>query len=283
MNRRKVFQKDWLSILQIPPEEIPQVLILRSTQNLKNEYDIHRRYFTDILEIGLKHPLLENAFIGSLEGLPIGYASVNAGPHAADIVRIFGSLGTQMVLLTGPCCALNDHLKPFDWFVATQAYRHEKVAQNNQAPSRIVEASFQGIEVSAFQRIKNTFVHWGRTCSTFNALRDYKVFHQDCLGLGCWVIDRVTAFVFTAAESFGMYRAALLVVADISELPEKAKICAPDKHGQETCREQLIRETVIKIVREYHRKTKQDKRTDPKVNLVERVLKMEQKPQDKVK
>lgn len=73
---KELGKSDWLSMLGISENHIPKVLILRGTRNLKTKYTEYKKFFQNILEVGSPNGVLEDIFIGEIEGTPIGYASV---------------------------------------------------------------------------------------------------------------------------------------------------------------------------------------------------------------
>lgn len=98
---RDFTKADWLSLLAIPKEQVPHVLLLRGTRNLKGQYEHHQRYFTNVREVGSPNGFLEDVFLADLGGLPIAYASVYGSPLTSEIVHLFGVLGTRLVIQTG--------------------------------------------------------------------------------------------------------------------------------------------------------------------------------------
>ena len=65
-------RKDWLSILDLDPERIPSVLILRGTRNLRTRYDEHRALFDAVIDVGSPNGLFEEVFIGRHHGIDVG-------------------------------------------------------------------------------------------------------------------------------------------------------------------------------------------------------------------
>jgi hypothetical protein len=100
---RELTKSDWLAILALSAEQVPQALILRGTRNLKHHYHAYRAWFDDVTEIGPPNGIFEDVFIGRSRALGIGYASVYGASMASEIVHLFGVLGTRLVIQTG-CC-----------------------------------------------------------------------------------------------------------------------------------------------------------------------------------
>jgi hypothetical protein len=60
---RDLTKGDWLSMLGIPEDRIPQVLLLRGTRDLKGRSRQMREYFNDILPIGSPNGVIDDVFL----------------------------------------------------------------------------------------------------------------------------------------------------------------------------------------------------------------------------
>lgn len=126
---KELGKAEWMRMLNIPEDRIPNVLILRGTRNLQSQYNLALKFFSNILAIGAPNGLIEHVFIGDLAGRPIGFACVYGAPMASEIVHIFGVLGTRAVIQTGNCGALAEGLLAGDLFVPSEAFCGEGAAQ----------------------------------------------------------------------------------------------------------------------------------------------------------
>ena len=68
---RDLTRADWLSMLKIPEERLPKVLLLRGSRDLKGEYQRHQRYFTNVREVGSPNGFMEDVFLANLDGMPV--------------------------------------------------------------------------------------------------------------------------------------------------------------------------------------------------------------------
>ena len=108
---KELTKNDWLSLLNIPENRIPTILVLRGTRNLKANYAKHRAFFTDVFEVGSPNGIFEDVLIGTYKDIDVGYASVYGDAMASEIAHLFGVLGTSVVIQTGCCGALADSLQ----------------------------------------------------------------------------------------------------------------------------------------------------------------------------
>ncbi len=163
---RELAKKDWLSILKIPENRIPNVLVLRGTRNLKSQYEQYRKYFTNILDIGSPNGILEDVFIGDLAGFPVAYASVYGAPMASEIVYVFGVLGTSLVIQTGCCGALSEAIGVGDIFIAREAYCGEGASQYYKPEGKVVKASARLLRMPPIESCNDVPVHFGSIYTT---------------------------------------------------------------------------------------------------------------------
>jgi len=211
---RELKKKDWLSMLGLSESMIPKALILRGTRNLKSQYENYRSYFTDVINIKSPNNLLEDVFVGKLEGVSVAYASVYGAPMAADIVHVFGVLGTSFVLQTGCCGALAANIHPGDLFIATEAYRGEGASAYYNQEASIVKASLKANALPLIQAVRDVTVHSGRIYTTSALFMEGKEQIEDWFNKGCAAVDMETAATFAVANYFRMDSAAILYVFD---------------------------------------------------------------------
>ena len=111
---KELTREDWLSLLAIPEEMIPEVLVLRGTRNLNRHYERYKQFFHDVFEVDSPNSVFEDVFIGYCNKTPVGYASVYGDCMASEVTHLFGVLGTRLVIQTGCCGALKEGIAPGD-------------------------------------------------------------------------------------------------------------------------------------------------------------------------
>jgi len=211
---RELTKSDWLSFLKIPEPRIPRVLLLRGTRNLKTQYEIHRRYFSNVMEVGGPNGIVEDVLIGDYAGEAVAYASVYGPAMASEIVHIFGVLGARLVIQTGCCGALADEIEAGDLFVPTEAFCGEGAAQYYKSEGQVSRPSPHPAEVAALGVSSDVPVHQGRLFTTAALLaegeREIDQWHRE----GWAAVDMETATTFAVAEHFQMDRLAILFAFD---------------------------------------------------------------------
>jgi purine-nucleoside phosphorylase len=203
---------DWLDLLQLSEELVPNVVILRGTRNFRVHHDAMARNFRGVVEVGSPNGLIEDVFVGERAGRYIGFACVYGAPMASEIVHIFGVLGTKVVLQIGNCGAIADGLSAGDLFLAEHAWCGEGAAQYYNADGKWVAASPEMVEAA------QACLSWPYTTGaiyTTSALfaergADIERWH----GQGFGAVDLETAATYAVAEHFGMRRLSMLYVFD---------------------------------------------------------------------
>lgn len=242
---------DWLSILNIPKERIPVALVLRGTRNLKTQYRSYQKYFTNVLEVGTPNGILEDVFIGDLNGHPVSYASVYGAPMASEVVHVFGVLGTHLAIQTGCCGALADGIAAGELFVPTEAFCGEGASQYYEPGEKTVSASLDLREWTSVERLKKVKLHTGRIYTTSalfaEGMKEVNAWFQ----AGFSAVDMETAATFAVARYFGMDRASILYAFDNPRQKEHVLLNDDEKNE---CRKrgnnQMI-EIVLEMIEAY--------------------------------
>ncbi len=205
---------DWLSMLNLPAERIPPVLMLRGTRWLKGQYARHEAMLTDVIAVGAPNLIIDDVLVGQYQGVDIGYASVYGDAMAAVVTHIFAVLGSELVIQTGCCGALDASISIGDLICATAATCGEGAAQYYQPGAGEISASPALVEAIAANDKTSVPLHNGTVMTTSALLaesrEDIARWHQQ----GHLGVDMETATTFAVAEHFGMQKASLLYVFD---------------------------------------------------------------------
>lgn len=208
---KELTRDDWLAILDIPVERVPQVLILRGTRDLAGHYRRYQAYFDDIRPVRDPNLVLDDIFLAELAGRPVAYASVYGAPMASEVVHVFGVLGTGLVLLTGCCGGLADDLATGDLLAPTAATCGEGAAQYYRPGRRQVSARLPARLAAVLNRPD---IHPGLIYTTSALMAEGQEEVEAWFQEGHAAVDMETAAVFAVADYFNMDRAALLYVFD---------------------------------------------------------------------
>jgi purine-nucleoside phosphorylase len=211
---KELTKSDWLSLLSIPRDRIPQVVVLRGTRNLKANYEKHKSYFTSVLEVGSPNGIFEDVLIGSREGNLVGYASVYGDAMASEITHVFGVLGASLVIQTGCCGALAEGVLPGDLVCATSAHCGEGAAQYYLPHTHEVSASADMVDEVSRASVPHVALHKGPIWTTSALLAEGRAEVEDWSRQGYIAADMESAATFATAEYFGMRRLSLLFAFD---------------------------------------------------------------------
>ncbi len=247
---RELTKKDWLSILKIPENRIPNVLILRGTRNLKSQYEQHHSYFTNILDIGSPNGILEDVFIGNLDGFPVAYSSVYGALMVSEVVHVFGVLGTSLVIQTGCCGALSKAIGVGDIFVAKEAYCGEGASQYYNPKGKIVKASARLLKMPAIESCNDVPVHFGSIYTTSALFAEGREEIEEWYGKGFSAVDMETAATFAVAEYFEMKRISVLFVFDNPRRKESIIMKDTEKDERRNLGKQCMIDLALRVARE---------------------------------
>ncbi|HEY7030020.1 MAG TPA: hypothetical protein VH482_01770 [Thermomicrobiales bacterium] len=241
-------REDWLAFLDLDPNRIPPVLVLRGTRNLRTRYEQHRALFADVVEVGSPNGLFEDVFVGRHDGVDVGYASVYGGPMASEITHVFGVLGTRLVIQTGVCGALGDGIAAGDLVVATDAGCGEGAAacylpgiERAAASPELVDrvCAADGIDVP-----RHRGPIWTTAALLAEGDAEIAVWHR----AGYLAADMETATTFAVAEHFGMRRVSLLVVFDNPREGAHLALTEHDKAEARARGEAAMRQVVFRLI-----------------------------------
>ncbi len=248
---KELTKKEWLSLLKIPENRIPPVLILRGTRNLKANYAKHNDFFTDIFEVGSPNGIFEDVLIGTYKNINVGYASVYGDAMASEVTHLFGVLGTSLVIQTGCCGALTGRIQAGDIVCVTSAYCGEGAAQYYLSQRQEINASPDLIEQTVGFHSASVGIHKGRIWTTSALLAEGKAEIRDWFHQGYIAVDMETASTFAVAEYFGMQRLSLLFVFDNPSQGEHILLSDAEKQKRRIDGEQALIDTVFALIEDY--------------------------------
>jgi len=212
---------EWLDNLDLTADDLPEVLILRGTRNLRYYYDKYKMHFDDVVEVGSPNAVFEDLLIGKRHGHTMAYASVYGAPMSAEIVHLCGVLGCKAVILTGCCGALDSTLQAGDLVCAINAYRGEGASQyylRNLASEQRGEwaPADEGLtgHLSQATTAEEISLRLGPIYTTSALFAERVADIRAWRDMGCVAADMETATVLTVAQAFGMAAASLLFVFD---------------------------------------------------------------------
>ena len=248
---KELTKSEWLSLLNIPENRVPTVLVLRGTRNLKVNYAKHRTFFTDVFEVGSPNGIFEDVLIGTYKNVHVGYASVYGDAMASEVTHLFGVLGTSLVIQTGCCGALIDSIQSGDLVCVTSAHCGEGAAQYYLPQTQEVNASLELVEGTLSSHAAPVAIHKGPIWTTSALLAEGKAEIQDWSHQGYIAVDMETASTFAVAEYFGMQRLSLLFVFDNPGQGEHILLSDVEKQKRRALGEQAVIDTVFATIENY--------------------------------
>jgi purine-nucleoside phosphorylase len=258
---KELTRNDWIEMLDIPEDRVPEVAILRGTRNLRTQHDLHAARFADVIELGSPNGLFEDLFIARHRGLNIGYASVYGDSMASEIAHLFGVLGTRAIIQTGCCGGLQSSVQTGDLVIPSRAISGEGAAQYYVSPDKTLKAS------GALQRAAATIVrpcwpyHTGVMFTTSALLAEGHGELTEWKDAGHAAVDMETATTFAVARYFGMQCVSVLFVFDNPLTGETLVTTDADHSARRQRGETAMQEIVTGLLDQFAEQGIPDKRT----------------------
>ena len=243
-------KSDWQALLNIPDERIPAALLVRGTRALKRHCAEMRPYFSNILDICDPNVVIDDVFIGDLDGTCVAYASVYGAPMASEIVHVFSVLGTPLVIQIGCCGALTDQLLPGDLLAVSSAYCGEGASQYYKQDGKEVSATLR-LNKETLHPVgeEPTRIHCGRVYTTSALFAESSDAIEKWAAQGFRGVDMETAATFAVAEYFGMHRGALLYVFDCPRGGKHILTCDQEKDRRRGLGNQRMIQVALAAIR----------------------------------
>lgn len=246
---KEVTKSEWLSLLNIPEDRIPKILVLRGTRNLRPNYTKHRDFFRDTFEVGSPNGIFEDVLIGTYQDTDVGYASVYGDAMASEITHLFGVLGTSVVIQTGCCGALVDRIHTGDIVCATSAHCGEGAAQYYSPHKQEIDASPNLVDFLTPARVEPVALHKGPIWTTSALLGEGILEVQRWSRQGYIAVDMETGSTFAVAEYFQMGHLSLLFVFDNPCQGEHILLSDAEKQDLRAQGEQVMIDAVFAIIK----------------------------------
>jgi uridine phosphorylase len=244
---RELTRQDWLSILHLEEQHVPETVILRGTRNLRRNFEKYRRLFTDPLDVGSPNGLFEDIVIGRIGDRQVGYASVYGPAMASEVTHVFGMLGTRRVIQTGVCGALGDGMIAGDLVVATEAGCGDGAVECYLPGTRTIRSTPAAVR-QAVTLAGHDGVHEGQIWTTAALLAegmdDLRRWRDD----GYVAVDMETASTFGVAEWCGMERVSVLSVFDNPLAGAHIALEEADKAGLRDLGESRMLDVILGLV-----------------------------------
>ena len=245
---KELTKADWLAFLELGEERIPAVLVLRGTRNLRANYDKYAARFDDVVPVGSPNGLFEDVFIGSHDGLRVGYASVYGGPMASEITHVFGALGTSLVVQTGNCGALGDGIGAGDLVVATTAGCGEGAAACYFPGVETIAATPELVAWALAAPGGDVPRHAGPVWTTAALLAEGTAELARWHDAGYVAADMETASTFAVARYFGMRCLSLLYAFDNPRQGSHLALTEADKAAARAAGERAMFDLLFSLI-----------------------------------
>jgi purine-nucleoside phosphorylase len=172
-----------------------------------------RRRFSQVLEIGSPNGLLDDVFLGTLDGIRVGYASVYGAPMASEVTHLFGVLGARLVIQIGTCGGFGNGMRMGDLFVAEEAYCGEGASQYYKTDGKTVGATIKFSDAADVNR-HGARIARGRIYTTSALFAESRADIDRWAGLGFSAVDLETGAPGAGGGGVGKVRGGRRAVYD---------------------------------------------------------------------
>ncbi len=203
---------EWLQLLGLTDDEVPQLLVLEGTWWREKALSARLPLLKEVRETGMP-----DLWWGRWKGVPVAYCTAYGAARAVEPVHVLGLCGTPVAVQIGSCGGLQPHVRTGDIVLSSAAtigegasryYGAEGVSRPD--PELLTEAA----------SLLDGPVHVGPTVSTDALLAQPPELIAAWAGCGHLGVDMETSAVFSAAAAFGVRAASMLFVWD--ELPGRS-------------------------------------------------------------
>jgi uridine phosphorylase len=200
---------DWLGALGLAEAEIPDLVVVEGSWWHHQRSQWRLSYLSQVRE--LKFP---DIFWGRWQDKQVAYCCAYGAARTAEIIHLFGALGSKLAVQIGTCGGLQSHLKPGDVVLPRVAICREGVAH--------IYGAFDAVPAPAewVERAERLLAKRGRRTHTGTHMTWASLFGQNGRMVEGWhqagylAVDMETATTLAVAGYFGMPALSMLVVWD---------------------------------------------------------------------
>lgn len=205
----EITAEEWLAELGWTLADVPDLVVVEGTWWREARTRWRLGYLTDVQELPFP-----DIFTGSWKGRRVAFCCAYGAARTAEVIHLFGMLGTRLAVQIGTCGGLQQHLRPGDVVVPDRAIALDGVAPLYGAADSAGGSAAWSARARDLLQQRGCVVHRGvhLTWPTLFAQTG-----ELCAGWhaqGYLSVDMETATTFAVSERFGMPATSLLVVWD---------------------------------------------------------------------
>lgn len=244
---RDLTGQDWMDILGLTQVDVPEVVLLRGTRNLRRHYLAYAELFCDVREVGSPNGLFEDVLVGRLGNRRIGYASVYGPAMASEMTHVFGRMGTRVVIQTGVCGSLHPDLAAGDLVIATDARCGEGAVSCYTPGCQLISATPRLVRHIRDALGTSPGVVYGSIWTTAALLAEGRA-ELEAWAKEAIAVDMETATTFGVAAWTGMESVSVLSVYDNPLDGGHLGLTEHDKEERRAAGEKRMRELVLHLL-----------------------------------
>jgi uridine phosphorylase len=200
---------EWLGALGVSEDDVPVAVIVEGSWWREQRVRWRLERLEQVVELSAP-----DIFLGTWRGSRVAYCCAYGAARTAEVIQLFGCLGSRIAVQIGTCGGLQPDLKPGDIVVPSSARLCDGVGQLYAAG----EASLASIPLS--QAARRELSRQGLAASDGNHISWPTLFAQDGSTIETWAaegissVDMETATTYAVAAKYKVAAVSMLVVWD---------------------------------------------------------------------
>jgi uridine phosphorylase len=206
-----VYESDWLDVVGLKADEVPEIIVLEGSWWRSNREKERLPHLSAVRELAAP-----DWWLGEYHDRRVLYACLYGAARAIEPIGILGPFGVRVAVQIGSCGGLAHVTNTGEYIVPTTVTPEDGVSRYITEASRISSTPALSQVLVAVAREAGHTVHHGPHVSeaSLDSVRPEQGWTRRWVDEGYLGVDMETAAVFAAAEWRGLDRTALNYVWD---------------------------------------------------------------------
>lgn len=200
---------EWLAAMNLAPHDIPDAVIVEGSWWRQQRQDWRLSYLSDVRELDFP-----DIYWGRWRDKKIAFCCAYGAPRTAEIMHIFGTLGTKLAIQIGTCGGLQPHLAPGDVILPEAVYCRDGVAHLYGTPDAVLGSTQWIDHAEKLLKARQHTVYRGTHVTWSSLFTETPQMMEAWHHAGVLSVEMETATTFAVARYFKMAAVSLVVVWD---------------------------------------------------------------------
>lgn len=200
---------EWLAAMELPKEDIPDVVIVEGSWWRAERQAWRLGYLDEVRELNFP-----DIFWGRWQNKKVVFCMAYGAPRTAEIIHLFGCVGTRLAVQIGTCGGLQSFEQSGDIILPEVAFCRDGVAHLYDAPEAAFGDAGWIAQAETLLMDREHTVHRGAHMTWSSLFTETAVMMASWHRANILSVDMETATTFAAARYFDMPAVSMLVVWD---------------------------------------------------------------------